>query len=282
VAEARRRGVEVVELDLSIPFTAARARNAGHARLCELHTDVDAVHFFDGDCEVRPGWVAKAQAFLDANPQVGVVFGLQQERHPQASVYNLLFDIEWDTPRGAVSASAGNALCRRALFAALGGFREDLIAGEDPEFCLRVRQAGFLIWHLDEPMVLHDAAMTRFGQWWRRAKRAGYAFAEGATMHGAPPERHFVREARSQLVWGLAIPCVVGLAALLLSPWALLRLGTYPLQVARIAARGRFSTRVNWIYAFFVVLGKFPEAAGALKYYRERGRGAPRTLIEYK
>lgn len=32
VAEARARGAEVVELDMSIPFTAARARNAGAAR----------------------------------------------------------------------------------------------------------------------------------------------------------------------------------------------------------------------------------------------------------
>jgi glycosyltransferase involved in cell wall biosynthesis len=282
VQEAGSRGMEVVVLDMSIPFTAARARNAGFRRLLQLDPDLDAVQFFDGDCEVAPGWVAAAAAFLATRPEVGVVFGIQKERNPHRSIYNTLIDIEWDTPRGCALSSTGNMMCRRELFARLGGFREALIAGEDPEFCLRVRQSGALVWHLDVPMVLHDAEMSRFGQWWRRAKRGGYAFAEGAALHGSTAERHFVRETRSIFIWGLLIPFLLLGSVLLITPWAAFLVLVYPLQIARIAPRGNRSIRDNLLHAAFVVLAKFPEAAGGIKYYLDRALRGPQRLIEYK
>jgi GT2 family glycosyltransferase len=282
VAEARRRGIEVVELDMSRPFTAARARNTGFRKLLQVFPQMDYVHFFDGDCEIDRLWVGKAQRFMDEHPGVGVVYGVQRERHPERSVYNRLLDIEWDTPRGEVRSSGGLLLCRRRLFEQLDGFREDLIAGEDPEFCLRVRQSGALVWHLDEPMATHDGEMTRFAQWWKRAKRAGHAYAEGARLHGRTPERHFVRETRSILFWGLLVPVALLLGALLVSPWVLLGLLAYPLQVWRIARRGRRDPATNWLYAFFVMLGKFPELTGCLKFYRTQVGNSPRQLIEYK
>jgi GT2 family glycosyltransferase len=282
VQEAEARGVSVVSLDMSVPFTAARARNAGARRVAEKMRSLTYVHFFDGDCEVAPTWLEAARQFLDQRPEVGVVFGVQKERDPQGSVYNMLFDVEWDTPRGSVSSCAGNALFRWNVFKQLRGFREDLIAGEDPELCLRVRATGALVWHLDLPMVLHDADMMRFGQWWRRTKRSGFAFAEGAEMHGAKPERHFVRERRSTLFWGLAVPFTIGLMALLFSPWWLLGLLAYPIQVLRIARRGTRGARVNLLYASFIMLGKFPEVAGVLAYHLSRLRHGQRGLIEYK
>src|SRR5690606_12638054 len=92
--EAEARGVKVLGLDMSKPFTAARARNAGFRELTMLASSVDKVHLIDGDCEVHDGWVSFAERFMDENPDVGVVLGLQQERHPQASIYNQLIDIE--------------------------------------------------------------------------------------------------------------------------------------------------------------------------------------------
>lgn len=56
------------------------------------------VQFVDGDCEVDSGWLPAAQAFLDDHPDVAVVCGRRRERFPQRSVYNLLCDLEWDTP----------------------------------------------------------------------------------------------------------------------------------------------------------------------------------------
>ena len=282
VREALNRGIDVVELDMTRPFTAARARNTGFRRLVQICPDMEYVHFFDGDCEIEVRWVGKAQRFLDERREVGIVFGIQIERHPEVSIYNRLLDVEWDTPRGEVRSSGGLLMCRRDLFEQLGGFREDMIAGEDPEFCLRVRSTGALVWHLDEPMAIHDGEMRRFRQWWTRAKRAGYAYTEGARLHGAPPERHFVKERRSIYVWAALIPALILLFAVVVSPWALLGLLVYPLQVWRVARRGRRDAATNWAYALFVILAKFPELSGSLKFYRDHLRDRPRRIIEYK
>ena len=61
---ARKLGAEVVVLDMSIPFTAARARNEGFAYLKSLDPQVEVVQFVDGDCEVIATWLEKASAFL--------------------------------------------------------------------------------------------------------------------------------------------------------------------------------------------------------------------------
>jgi GT2 family glycosyltransferase len=282
VQEAASRDIEVVSLNMSRPFTAARARNAGYQRLVLAAKSFSYVHFVDGDCQICPDWPARAQAFMDEHPDVGIVFGMQKEQFPERSVYNRLLDVEWDTPHGEVASSGGLLMCRRSLFETLGGFREDLIAGEDPEFCLRARMTGARVWHLDEPMATHDGDMTRFSQWWKRSKRTGYAYAEGFTMHGAPPENHYRRELRSVFIWTLLIPALVLVAALAISPWCLAGLLLYPIQVVRIAMRGRREARTNWLYALFVVTGKLPELHGILRFYRDRIRRRKKRLIEYK
>jgi GT2 family glycosyltransferase len=282
VSEARSRDARVVELDMSVPFTAARARNAGFRKLSESKIRTDYVHFFDGDSEVMPGWVDIARQLLDEHAEVGIVFGRQRERFPERSIYNTLLDIEWDTPIGIVKSSGGSFMCRCELFKKLGGFREDMIAGEDPEFCVRARAAGALVWHLDQPMALHDGEMLHFSQWWKRAKRTGYAFLEGMRMHGAPPELHYRREVSSVCIWSLVLPTLIIVATVTLSPMFLWALLLYPLQVTRIALHGKRDMRTNWLYALFVMLGKLPELVGCLSYLRNRARGRHRALIEYK
>lgn len=274
VALARGMGAEVVELDMTQPFTAARARNAGLQAL-EHGAEPTFVQFVDGDCAVRQDWLATGRAALKDNPRAAVVCGRRRERFPDATVYNRLCDAEWDTPVGQALACGGDALMRLGAVQAVRGYSEGLIAGEEPELCLRLRRAGWEIWRLDSEMTWHDAAMTRFGQWWKRARRAGHAFAEGAWLHGAPPERHWVRETRRALLWGAVLP--VGLLALAaVWPWALLGVLVYPLQILRLA-RGMSTER-----AVFTMIGKFPEALGALGFYWSRLRKRRTRLIEYK
>jgi hypothetical protein len=158
----------------------------------------------------------------------------------------------------------------------VGGYRDSLIAGEEPELCVRLRQAGWQIWRLDAEMTLHDARITRFAQWWRRSKRAGHAFAEGAALHGAPPERHWVQQTRRALLWGAVLPLVIVLLTLVIGPGALLLALVYPAQVLRLS-RGN---GIAW--AFFAVLGKFAEAQGALSYHLNRARRRQTGIIEYK
>lgn len=274
VAAARAAGAEVVELDPATPFTAARARNEGLAHLMQGEAP-DLVQFVDGDCEMRPGWFPAARAFLEAHPDVAVVCGRRRERHPEASLWNRLIDREWDTPVGEARACGGDALMRVAPLRTVGGFNPAVIAGEEPELCVRLRREGWRIWRLDAEMTLHDAAMTRMGQWWRRAARAGHAYAEGAAMHGAAPERHGVAGVRRALFWGLALPA----AAILPAPWipaSLTLLLAYPAQILRL------SRREGAADAVFLTLGKFPEAQGILTYTWRRLTGGAGRIIEYK
>ena len=115
-------------------------------------------------------------------------------------------DQEWDIPLGEVKACGGDVMMRCERCEAAGGYRDDLIAGEEPELCVRLRAAGWKIWRLDHEMTLHDAAMLHFAQWWRRQMRSGYAFAQGAKLHGRAPERHWVWESRRALIWGVGFP----------------------------------------------------------------------------
>lgn len=282
VQRASALGVEVLTLDMTIPFTAARARNEGFACLQKALPAVRHVQFVDGDCEVHAGWLVTAQAFLDTHPQVAVVCGRRRERFPQHSVYNWLCDLEWDTPLGETKACGGDALMRVDAFVAVAGYRSALIAGEEPELCVRLRAAGWKVWRLAAEMTLHDAAMTRFGQWWRRSVRAGYAYAEGASLHGAAPERHWLRESRRAWVWGLGIPLLVALASIWMGLWALVLLLVYPLQMLRLARRGGRSARENAVQAVFLVLGKFPEMLGQMRFVLNRFTAGNPALIEYK
>ena len=279
---ARSVGVEVVGLTDETPFTAARARNAGFRRLREIAPTVDYVQFLDGDTELYAGWLDQASAFLDAKADVAVVSGRLRERHPGVSVYNRLCDIEWDTPIGEASACGGNALVRAKAFEAAGGFRESLMAGEEPELCLRLRSAGWRIWRLDADMATHDADIRRFSQWWSRSVRAGHAFAEGAHLYRGKPERHWVRESRRAWLWGFCLPLVGVASTAMFGLTGALVFALYPLQVLRLARRGTRSSTDNWWYALFVVGGKFPEALGQLRFVAARLLGRRARLIEYK
>lgn len=273
VEHAKGTGAQVIALDMAQPFTAARARNAGIQALGEAF---DYIQFLDGDCVLRAGWVQTASAYLDAHPKVAVVCGRRRERAPEASWYNALIDTEWDTPLGEAKACGGDALMRASALGDVGGYREALIAGEEPELCVRLRQVGWKVWRLDAEMTWHDADMHRFGQWWQRSKRAGYAFAQGAALHGAPPERHWVRETRRALLWGGALPFLIVLMALFFGPAAFVLALIYPAQVIRLGLRQ------GWAYGVLTVLGKFAESAGAIQYCWWRLRRREAKLIEYK
>lgn len=279
---ARQHKFDVIELDMNLPFTAARARNAGFRRLREVGSDMTHVQFIDGDCELNQQWPQQAIEYLNAHPQIAAVCGRRRERFPDKSVYNWLCDIEWNVPPGEVRAFAGDTMIRAAALEAVGGYREDLIAGEEPELCVRLRAAGWRIWRLPVEMTLHDAAMTRFGQWWRRAVRAGYAFAQGAHLHGTLPERHWIWESRRAWLWGVWLPLACLVASVALWPWGLLMWLIYPLQVVRQAARNSGPPTDRATIAFFQVLARFPEGFGQLKFLRHRLLGAQSGLLEYK
>lgn len=255
---ARSFGAEIVALDPALRFTAARARNAGFARLRSLRRDIALVQFIDGDCELASRWLDEAAAALERDPAVAVVCGRRRERRPAASPYNQLCDMEWDTPVGEAASCGGDAMMRAHIFEQVGGFSPDLIAGEEPDLCHRLRRDGWKIRRLPFEMTLHDAAMTRLSQWWRRNRRSGYASAEAWRRRGRE-EPELLRRVLSDLVWALP------------PAWLF-----WPLLWWRVFRRR------GALYATHIVAGKLPHFQGQADFWLDRWRGRSGVLIEYK
>lgn len=285
VAMAQNLGATTVELDLTVPFTAARARNAGFQRLLQIVPNLEMVQFVDGDCEIVAGWLERAEGVFRGNSNAAVVCGRRRELYPEASVYNRLCDMEWDTPIGLTKSCGGDALMRVEAFVQAGGFNPDLIAGEEPDLCFRLREKGWEIWRIGAEMTRHDAAMTRFSQWLKRSMRTGHAFAEGNARNGRSPERFWARETRSALVWGLGVPSLMLLTSPVMGSLSLGFAGSYGIlmyRTYRYARRHGFAPEDARLYALYCVAGKTPEAFGQLAYWFGRLTGRRRSIIEYK
>ena len=293
---ARSLGVEVLPLDTSVTFTMSRARNAGWKMLLERWPETELVHFVDGDCEIIEGWVPAAADFLVANPQAAAVCGRRRERFPQKSVFNRLCETEWNTPVGEAKSCGGDSLMRREALEQAGGFNESLIAGEEPELCLRLRKAGWKIWRIDKDMTRHDANILRWDQWWRRNMRGGYGAADVAARTAsdhALGEVLFGGQVRSAQRWvrGIACAIVAAIAAaaagyFLAAIAIVIATGAaIVLQMARIARSSRRRCpdwRSASEYGILTVLAKLPQFLGIRKHARDRRSNTGPKLIEYK
>jgi GT2 family glycosyltransferase len=279
---ARSAGADVVVLGRDVPFTAARARNSGFRRLRQLAPQINFVQFIDGDCELDREWPGHAIRFLEQNQAYCATAGRLRERFPDQSIYNYLCDVEWNTPVGDALACGGIAMMRADAFEQVHGFREELIAGEEPELCVRLRISGWRIRRLDFEMAKHDANMKRFGQWWRRTVRSGYAFAKGAALHGGLPERHWVWESCRAWLWAICLPLTILLCVISFDTRAWLLLLVYPAQIAKQTLRSNGTMRRRTLVGFFQVLARFPEAWGQLLCLRDRLVARKAQLIEYK
>jgi GT2 family glycosyltransferase len=283
---ARSMHVEIVELDMSRPFTAGRARNAGFAKLMAIDDGVEFVQFVDGDCELSSEWLARASAEMKSSREPAIVCGALLERYPERSVYNRICAIEWNGPVGEIGTCGGIFMIRSACFKDVGGFDPTIIAAEDDDLCLRVRGTRGKIFRIDQHMAWHDAAMTRFGQWWKRALRCGYAYAQISAIHGRGPFRHFVRESRSAWFWGLILPLAIVLFGIATRGWGLIALPiVYGLAVFRMVHHNRrqgLAPAMAWIYAAHCLCSKFPQVLGQAKFWWRRARKAPNVIIEHK
>lgn len=286
VALARSLSVYVVELDLLIPFTAARARNAGFEYLLQIQPNIEFVQFVDGDCRVRPEWLKLAACELIVPSNVVVVCGRRREEFPSNSIYNRLCDLEWDTPLGEVKACGGDAMMRVSAFKQVGGYNPNLIAGEEPELCVRLREGGGKVLRINAEMTLHDAQITHFSQWWKRSLRAGHAYAEGAWLHGGSHERHWMKESQSIWLWGLLLPLAATVTVQLTSGLSIIFLciayTTLMYRVYKNTQQRGFESEDVLLYTLFCVLGKLPQVQGQIKFHISRLLRRQRTLVEYK
>jgi cellulose synthase/poly-beta-1,6-N-acetylglucosamine synthase-like glycosyltransferase len=252
-------------------------------------TNSDIVLFLDGDMTLAPDFVKDSIGEF-RNPAIGVVFGDCRESEPQDSIYNRILDLDWIVPVGLVEYCGGAALIRRELLERIGGYNEHLIAAEDTELCSRIRATGSTILHVDRPMVRHDLAITRFSQYWRRAVRSGYAYAEVAEQISPSDAPVWYRNARRNRIQGAAM-----IALIALGPILSIKLGSVMpvmIVIAFIAALAlRTAIRTQWkksplstrlLHGLHSHLVQIPLLFGQLKYQWDRSRGRSSELIEYK
>ena len=292
VALARQTGAAVVELSMPPQFTAARARNAGLARLLASNPELEFVQMVDGDCEVYAGWIDSALSVLKAEPDLALVFGLRRERYPERSIYNALCEVEWDSPVGESPGCGGDALFRVAALRQVDFYNPAMIAGEDTELSMRLRKKGWRLRRIGPEMTLHDADIIRFGQWWRRVRRSGHGYGEMAFLHPDARNPNWPRTVRSIFAWGGIMPAlwlIALLLALLSNPLWWIGVGflsvPWPLRMAQLAVRQRrlgLSAKLAWASGVLMMVGKLPQFLGLVGFHFDRLSGRASRLIEYK
>ena len=286
VRTAASLGADIVELDRARPFSAARARNEGFQRLLEKYPDIGFVQFLDGDCTLLSGWIEAAVCALSEEAKRSAVIGHLLERNADASPYNRLCAMEWRYALGdlKIGCIGGISMMRAEVFRELGGFRPDVIAGEDSELGVRMGLAGYKVTKIDYPMATHDANIKSFRQWWRRAVRAGHAIGQRSDIHARSAVRDCVRERNSTLFWGIGLPLIILLTAFSTRGASLFFLIAYPVLWARVW-RYRRSTGDDsgdaGLYATFLLIAKFANAVGLVKFFLNKLAGRY-EIIEYK
>jgi cellulose synthase/poly-beta-1,6-N-acetylglucosamine synthase-like glycosyltransferase len=279
---ARSMGVSTVLLDG--PTTAARGRNSGWTQ-----TQAPFVLFLDGDTVLDPEFVAKAVARFN-DPAIAGVYGNRRESRTADSVYNAIFDLDWNAAEGWSLFFGGDALVRREALEAVGGYNNLLIAGEEPDMCRRIRGLGYRILHIDEPMTLHDLAMDTFDQYWKRSVRTGYAYAEVSAIYAKTDDPLWSGDSRSNAIRGVfwvGGSVFAVLLSLMLGSWiptVMFLLAALALIVrTAIKARGKTGdAELLAAYSLHSHLQQVPIFFGQLRYRMRRLRGQGSTIIEYK
>ncbi|MBL1321898.1 MAG: glycosyltransferase family 2 protein [Methylophaga sp.] len=287
IAIAESNQIEIIELDLAKPLSAARARNEGFQRLVQLNPSIEFVQFIDGDCTLLAGWIEVASNALINNSQRAAVIGHLLERNIEASSYNRLCALEWRSAPGDLSdfgALGGISMIRTSVFKELGGFNPEVIAGEDSEFGVRMGLAGYKVTKLDQQMATHDANILKFSQWWKRSVRAGHAIGQRAFINGDSAHRDCMKERNSTLFWGGLIPLLIVVLLPFTQGYSLLLVGAYfYLGYRVITFRLKLGDSLSdaWFYTKFLLLSKFANMVGLMKFNFNK-LSERYEIIEYK
>jgi GT2 family glycosyltransferase len=280
---ASQYGATVIVVHPERP-TAAIGRNAGW-----LHATSELILFLDGDTLLNPDFLPAACHALRQRQSVAAVWGHRREIHPEASVYNRVLDLDWMYPPGLTEFCGGDVLMRRSALLETGGFDETLIAGEEPELCRRLRARGYGILHIDQPMTGHDLQISSWGQYWKRAARAGHAYAEVSQRFKDSEDPLWMVDRRRNLLrgslWILLFAAAIAASAKFGFLPGALWLALLLMLSLRSAWKARWKGAKPWvllIYGFHSHLQQVPILIGQLQYELSKRRGRRQKLIEYK
>jgi glycosyltransferase involved in cell wall biosynthesis len=264
--------------------TAARGRNAGWPKALAPY-----VLFLDGDTILNPDFPGVALAGLTSDQSLAAVWGHRRELYPERSLYNRVADLDWIYAAGITEYCGGDVLMRRCALAEVGGYDSDLIAGEEPELCRRLRARGYRILHIDQPMTLHDLDLRRFSQYWKRAVRAGYAYAEISSRFRNSSDKMWLQASKRNVrlgvfwtIWLLLGICLAAFTSWLFVAW----LAFVLLVTARSGWKARHKAPgkglLLLLYGIHSHMQQIPILFGQLSYFADRYLGKQRKQIEYK
>jgi glycosyltransferase involved in cell wall biosynthesis len=146
--EARMRLIRRKNSGVSVTRNAGAAAARGRS-----------LAFLDADDCWHPDYLQRMAAHLDSHPGIGIAFAVARivdgEGRPTGSFSSrnpgpfTTFDFLSSNP----TTTCSNLVVRRDVFAALGGFREDLCHAEDQLFLIRAHLAGIGVEGCGEPLV---------------------------------------------------------------------------------------------------------------------------------
>ena len=285
-ARAREVGYDVVEI-AQTGAGGGRVRNAGYRRLKKVAPDIEFVQFIECGVALDSDWFSFAHRFLSRRSEVAALEGVTESNGGGPSIFSRVLAISGNEGESEIQAAGPNAVFRADAFEAAGGFRGDIVADETADLCIRLRRRGAHIWRSDAVMASRAPEDMTLSDWRRKSASKGYAYAAGAALHGAAPERLFVKDQARAMMWGAFFPALLivgsigaflftqfaviggepGLAAL-----AVFGVGfmIYVLKAATIALkRGPFNIG-SWAEAFLKTYGYFGEAGGVMRYWFNR------------
>ncbi len=279
---AGRVGAKVIALTDPHP-TAALGRNAGWHLAGGSY-----VLFLDGDTVLDPYFLVQSLPELKGN--TAVIWGHRRELYPHASAYQKVLDLDWMYPAGKSDFCGGDALFRRDVLERTNGFDSSLAGGEEPELCRRLLKLGYVIHHVDRAMTGHDLGITCFAQYWQRAKRTGYAYAEVSERFAATSDPFWRRESRGNRMraWVFIVTPVLGgmSAVFLANVWPLVAWSTgLCILIIRTAWKVRWKTtslETLLMYSLHSHLQHIPIYLGQLRYKYDRQCRRGTSLFEYK
>lgn len=284
-ARAKALGVRVLTIQPERPVPTF-GRNAGWRA-----AQAPFILFLDGDTILQPDFVKAALSYF-TDAKIAAVWGHRRELYPNVSWYHRVLDLEWIYAAGASEFFGGDTLVRRHVLEEVEGYNTTQITtgGEEPEMCQRVRSRGYTILHIDCPMTLHDLAITRWSQYWRRSIRTGYSFAEVAVLFHHTDLPLWREESRNNLLRFSALTSFIAggiIAALALKTgWPLLLVVLITcFMCLHTSWRTRWKSNDLYTLLLYGIHSQFqhiPIALGQLLYYYHHWRKQRSNVIAYK
>jgi GT2 family glycosyltransferase len=178
------------------------------------------VLLLDGDMELVPGFLAAAQAALDADPKLAGVGGIIIDKVMTLEFQRRAQNVPPASRPGVHDYLAGGGLFRREALQSAGYLTDrNLHACEELELGLRLSEQGWRLRRLDLPSVHHHGHATPpfrllFARW-----RTKYVFGQGELVRAKLGTRHAARAIRGSILyltviawWILLLATIVALA----------------------------------------------------------------------